>query len=239
MRNAHGIINRYDGSNKTNVISCAADLYEVCLHNNVVDHMYRRVKDFFKAIASNIPSYHTLHYLFNSESKFRPHQDLIDSLQHDLSFTGNFRNLNQKWWTRIPFLYRLQQWRLRNNIKSFKVFPILSHKRHHVSYDGQSFQQLLRTWNACPANYTLFHEREDEFWRKYFKVEDVETKNHKFFNSIKTNGISVSIIMKRKVQRCGDYAGEMKHKFESDEYNCAIGFDPSERLAFAGVKKKP
>lgn len=134
----------------------------------------------------------TLHYLFNIDSEFTPNETLIKGLRIELNFSGDFHHLTNQWWKFIPFTYRLQQWNMRRNMKHFKVFPIFKHKRHHVTYDGQAFQQLLRTWKISPNKYPAFQVKEDERWRKYFKIEDVETNGnpnipgdgHKFFGSI-------------------------------------------------------
>ena len=237
LRSAYGL-QQYDGSNKTNVIAAAADAYQTNLSNNITDHMYKRVKSFFRAVCPNTESFKTLDNLFNKKSPHQVNPELISSLDEHLNFVGNFHNLSKEWWSFIPFTYRLQQWHREKNLKAFKVFPILSHRRHFIHYDGQSFQQLLRTFKASPSKYSDFRAIEDEFWRKYFNIEQVETKNHKFFGSIRTDGVTVSITMKRiKASVCTDKNAKIKSKLEAGQYQHAYAFDPGERLQFPGISK--
>lgn len=106
--------------------------------------LYGRIKMFFKITHRDIPSYSTLSYLFNKTSTEKPNPTLLATLRKTLNLKGNFHKLTIAWWTFVPVLYRLQQWHRANGTKPFKVFPILKNKRHHVTYDGQAFQQFLR-----------------------------------------------------------------------------------------------
>lgn len=60
LRQKIGMTKLYDGTHKTESFNLAADSLLVCLRNNIVLHMYDRIKSFFKAIHPTINSYHTL-----------------------------------------------------------------------------------------------------------------------------------------------------------------------------------
>lgn len=238
MRANHGINYFYNGTHKTNSIAFAADALLVNLANNVREHMYVRVRAFFKAIEPDIPSYETLNFLFNEDSEFQPNQILIDGLRNELAFSGNFFNLTSEWYTFIPFLYRLQQWRCQRNLKTFHIFPILRHKRHHIQIDGQALQQFLRTWKLCDSRYNIFAVDEQSHWRRYFHIDKLENNNHKFFGSIRTDGVKVSITMKRtKTPMISeeDRLNQIRRQLENQTIKTITAFDPGMRLTFAGV----
>lgn len=150
-----------------------------------------------------------------------------------------------KWWTFLPFLHRLQSWLHIRSYKNFRIFPILRNRRHHVHYDGQAFQQLLNNFKKVDCEYKYFNE--DIEWRRYFKIEDVETTpnsndttfGHKFFTSISTNGVSVSVNMKRKVIPTNETEriANISRLLKSGKVNDVKGLDPGERLVFAGVSR--
>lgn len=235
LRAEYGLPPSYDGTNKTNTLAVAADTYQVNLANNVRDHMYRRIHSFFKITHPNMDPkiiYKTMDVLFNSNSKYKSetNRQLIRSLERELNFVGTFHTLNDRWYKFIPMLYRLQQWRRQRNLKNFIIFPIMTHKRHHVHFDGQSLQQFLRKWKYSPNDYNQFDE--NMAWRKYFYIQKVQTSNHRFRNQISTDGVSVHIHMQRKkvISKPSNVSKKLGKTIVKVK-----GFDPGLRESFAGV----
>lgn len=202
--------------------------------------MYKRVRKFFRAAHRDQHSYETLSYLFDPTSTCQPNDILLQSLRNTLGYRGNFHNVSSKWWTFIPFLYRLQQWLRERELKSFCIFPIMDHRRHHVQYDGMALQQLLRHKELCPADWYDFRPQVRKYWDKYFHIDQVETKGHKFYGSICTNGVQVSIRMKRKKRPELDEESRLKRikeNYLNGQYSDEIGLDPGARYPIGGVKR--
>lgn len=96
-RKSNQITHMYSGAHRTEMIALAADAYETQLHNSIITHMYKRVKQFFSAVHKDVSSYHTLGYLFDPSFQFQPNPKLLAALRHELNFASNFHYMNQHW----------------------------------------------------------------------------------------------------------------------------------------------
>lgn len=132
-------------------------------------------------------------------------------------FGYNFRQLSQRPY--IPLLYRLQEDFFRAGKKSIKVVPILSHQMRHIDICNTGLEELfqhekgLTLNNMKPPRDHSFQQEICENCRSIFRIEMFESKidEHVTWHGISTNGVPVSVLMKRP-----------KH-------------DPGYRLLFAGV----
>ena len=256
LRNQHGI-ELYDMSYKSQLMNFAATTYTTVLMNNIQVHMYNRVRRFFKHVQPELNSYSTLKYLFQDETE-QPNEKLLKELKTKLNFNGTFKDLTTKWMTFIPFLYRLQRFREKENIKNFTIFPIFKHGSKHIRYDTSGLHKLLRSVVKTkklydennneikiPSSFTEFQLRRGEYWKLLFNIDKFETKTKKFDYSISTNGVDVSLsmnslkpkVIKTKTSRSTGKNETIQQNYEKTEFKQVIGIDPGLKLMFGAVRE--
>ena len=257
IRTKHGL-QLYDMSYKSQLMNFAATTYTTVLMNNVQVHMYNRVRRFFKHVQPEINSYSTLKYLFQDE-KEDPNVKLLKELKTKLKFDGTFKDLNTKWMSFIPFLYRLQRFREKENVKNFTIFPIFKYGCKHIRYDTTGLHKLLRSIIKTkklydennneikiPSNTTEFQLNRDQYWKLFFNVDKFETNTKKFDYSISTNGVDVSLSMnsvKSKTLKIKASKSKIKsttenepQNYEKENFKQVIGIDPGLKLMFGAVR---
>lgn len=261
-------LQKYDGSYRSNLFISAANSYETCAMNNITVHMYSRVRKFFKSCAKETPSYETLDWLFTKKSKKLPDPMLIQHLKDKLQFTGNFHDLKQKWFTYIPFLYRLQRHFETIEHKNFRLLPIFSHGRKHIRYDSFAFYQLLASMKLTTKDFSSwpkFQPHREAIWEVFFDYRKFETARHKFGFSFTTDGVTASLYMSRPTAVTSavmevmpsSFKTKKKRKLSSQQdnnndrssinndsvnisdYNKIIGIDPGLRLMYGMVVLDP
>jgi len=186
----------YNSQHRTYLIQNAAKIFETNVKNNIIIHMYPRVKRYFKLKFPNIDKkilYKILKYLFEKGAS-------VDSISNEylktfrtefkLSNEFSFHELETSWWKYINFLFKLQTYfnQFRNlenpeamqRVKSFNLFPIFSFGRKHILYTTDAFRELLASLqliqNKDDRNPKIFRENAKSYWSEYFNINKFENE---------------------------------------------------------------
>lgn len=237
-------LRNYDGDKRTNLIVFAVKQYETVFVNNIWMHMYTRVRRFCKSVCPTIKSYETLDWLFNLKSKYLPDADLINAFRKHLDYDTNvgkerFSNVKKDWYKHLPFLYKLQRYYESKKLKSFRLIPLFSHGRKHIRYDTQALGHMLMACSKLKKGTTnkVIQDKQDENWKKWFKVGKFETANKKFAYTITTDGVTISLQMKKLLNNNEEARTQINflERIESKYYNRIVGADPGRKLLFGMV----
>lgn len=249
----------YDRRYRSNLFVAEAAQFATIFHNNLWMHAYNRLRTFFYRFTSDKAMvYQTLDYLFTEDSTHQPSPLLIANAQLYLDYDTDMRfydiTAKDKYHKYIEFYYRLLQFNLRNNIKTFKLVPILKHGAHHCQYDSLAFHSLLSSLKLIQGTRSDMPNSE---WFKYFgKCRELERAGRTSFGfSIKTDGESVSFSMNRYVPKRASQPDAKKRKEEEQEedkmnnaqtiqnvrerggrYTNVVGLDSGLKLMFGGIR---
>lgn len=187
---------------KTNLLVFAAKQYTTVFNNNIWMHAYARIRRFLHHFDKDKRRvYKTLDYLFNENNRFQADSTLLDKLVEHLEYDGErFLTIKTDPQKYIRLFYYLQRFNEMFGFRNFNLVPIYKHGLHHVQYDGQAMHSCLsglkKTRGLKRADFAKVH------WEKYFKLP--ETRNHKFYGSISTDGVAVTFRMERLVPKINE-----------------------------------
>jgi hypothetical protein len=93
-----------------------------------------------------------------------------------------------------------------HQVKSFKLSPIFSFGRKHISYNTDGLRELLLSAKLIQSkgnDLAKFRDNSHEYWYPYFDLAKFEnsTKTRRFAYSFSTDGTNVSIRMVRDVKK--------------------------------------
>lgn len=237
----------YDSSYRPNIYRDACNQYETIFHNNMWMHSYNRLRRYFKFETDRKRVYKTLSYLFSSNSKEIPDEELLNRMRIDLDWNGEkFDKIQNKklYWSSMKLFYNLQRYNERNNLKNFALIPIFKHGLKHIRYDSTGLYYMLCNLKLFKGSIKTF-ERDTE-WRKYFKFPETRTKQFNY--SLQTDGVAVSFSMKKpkienqitvkrkKLQKNETESIGNLEKIRNTNYDHRYGLDPGMRLMYGGVK---
>jgi transposase len=212
----------YDCKKIAYLIHNAAGVLETNTKNNVLTHLYSRVKRYFKTLASKDEVRIIMKSLFSNVQ--------CDNV-HLVQFKANisnlpFINIEKEWWLYLLPMYKIQQYFIANNYKSFNLCPVFKHGRHHVRYNSNGLRDLLRSKD------TNFRGNSRFYWEQTFRITKYERKEHSFASCFSTDGINVSIHMlrRKKEHRVIDWTNVLS------KAKSFIGIDPGVKYMYGMVK---
>jgi len=145
------IKDKYNGRHRSFIIQHAAKILQTITKNNVVNHMYKRVRKYFKTAFPHLKNkevYENLKVLFNAGDHLENQYITQFRQQFGLSQDFNFVGYEKKWWEYYNFLYRLQYYLsttlvpsrdgvTQHQVKSFKLLTnFLIWKKTYFVYNG-------------------------------------------------------------------------------------------------------
>ena len=135
----------------------------------------------------------------------------------------------------LPVLFEILQYCEKHNpfkngdrlydsrVKQVRLFTLLPTKQgfecSNVKICGTGLFNILKR-QGLGWTQDEFDDAKEEWWRALFRISDFETRNKKFANEILTDGVSVSIVMRRlkpedQVQREAEIARKRKEDREN------------------------
>lgn len=123
------------------------------------------------------------------------------------------------------------------DLHTFNIFPIMKHGCHHLQLDTTALYNLING-PLKVGSHANFKANSEQYWRNLFKIEKLETEGHKFHGSITTDGIMVSVHMRRKKKVPDEQRmDKLRKNLENDQNDQAIALDPGLVLSLAGITK--
>lgn len=265
---------------KQNIVNHVIAQYKTALVNNLEQHTYGRINKFLKHYQTNAlglddstpeqkrllatARYETLKHVSGSAEADETKKDaaLWAALrQHGYDGTSTLRSFRSNYWRFWRLMWNMQRYNQQHEIKNFTLFPIFKQKRHHICYDSKGLQQLLQESGLLTGNYDDVKAELPAKWAQYFQISRKYLEGHqpthtgvatghRFDFSISTNGVAVSLHMKRPKQvtqltpaakRHKDivdeekYLQRLRHKRARNGYTREIGIDPGRRLMLGGT----
>lgn len=158
-------------------------------------------------------------------------------------------DLQKEYFRHIRLFYNIQRWYEIEGLKNFALMPIFKHGRHHIRYDSSSLHSTIRSLKLFSGDWGEFPV--DVHWRRYFRIDQIETARRKFGDSIDTDGVAISFTMareKKKWKHPNDVKAE--NDIQRDRFNAAVatkignngytqelGLDTGRRLMIGGVRR--
>lgn len=147
---------------------------------------------------------------------------------------------NVKWFGLIPIFYKLLVQCEERKFKTFRLLPLFHRGVHNIRFDSTTIHGFINRIPTCSWNSKRNDFVKSLDWNKYFNVKELETAQHTFDGSISTNGLEVSILMRRRTptkeereQRNLNRIQRQKRKSIGNEYKIVIGIDPGRSNALA------
>lgn len=151
-----------------------------------------------------------------------------------------------RWFRLFPFYHKLLVACEARGYRLFPLVPIYHDGLAHFRFDSRAIHGLVSSNVAKGVNWD---KNRNDFgtarnWKKYFRTKRLETENQKFNCSIMTDGIQVSVLMRRpKVaydelnRRKQRYIERCKERMEAgNRYTHEIGIDPGKKYFFGATK---
>lgn len=139
--------------------------------------------------------------MFSDGDRYTPDATLIAALNEDFGFTSNFREIKEKWFTFIPFFYKLQRHNQDRSLKNFKLIPQMSNGRKSTKIDTRALWEMLKVIRLLPADehssWRVFYANREAVWKRFFNIDLVTTSGRKFTFFMQCDGISATPIMER------------------------------------------
>lgn len=175
-------------------------------------------------------------------------------LEYGYDGATSFKNFKVHHWKFYKLFWNIQRYNQCRQIKNFVLFPIFKQKRQHVRYDTKALHELLVELDLFKGTVSTFTQRRLMHWRHYFRIPQKHingaTTDHRFDFSVATDGVAITIHMKRQKldanltpakkekKRIDDeakYLARVRRKLRQQQYTCEVGIDPGRRLMMGGV----
>lgn len=266
---------------KQNMRNNLATLYETAFNNNLEKHGYRHINKFLFNYQTHIlkedfsskqkkrdlarKRYGTLQKLTGEENQ-NPDGTLLAWLVEN-GYDGVSKMKKKEYWRFLPLFWQIQRINEEKGWKNFAIFPIFKQRLHHIRIDSKQLHELLVDLKLVKGAYNT--DEMPALWSQYFKIptkhinpNDATLTPHRFDGSIATDGVAVSILMKRP-QQAPEAPPQPKYRTKrvqlephehpvlppqpntaaisnrlaNNEYTRICGFDPGRRLMLGGIIK--
>lgn len=233
-----------NSKNKSFLFQYVPREYETCLKNNIIMHAFSRIKAYCrhylflkfeeergnkfsnaekKILAASI---HTACY------KAYYKQDLASITEHieirewfEARPWMTCENITKNYWTAVYTMYELQL-ALAETQSSFVLFPLYKVSLKHMYIDQSGMWELARMmWpESTPSKKGEFNpktntERIRQNWKKLFNIEKFETKNKVFANGLRTDGVTVCVLLEKKKSNAVEMGKKTKKQAQKRKYN--------------------
>jgi hypothetical protein len=182
----------YDCKLRTYVIQEACKQYTTNFNNNIISHMFNRIKKFIKLlkIEENSAKIHDVCYNFYYNNDTSTNNEITKMLDiYKLRVKLVERNPVHY----LPFMYELQTLQHTKGTRTCKVVPIMRQSVKHITYTTMGLLELLSSIGEKVPSAKEFRENARIYWERYFNV----SSNKMFGCCFSTDGLAVSKSMNR------------------------------------------
>lgn len=229
MRQAGGLpdYGDWDTFNRSSISFQAIVRFEQNLTDNIQRRMFSRNKRWAKQILK-----------LTTEDALAWTRAVLNG--DELFYDYNLLKLSKRPYQYIPLLYQMQEDFFRAGEPSFKVVPFRSHQMQHIDICNTGLEELFQrekgmtSGSRKPRRDPNFQATIRHQWSSLFKVElfEPQLSSMVIFHGISTNGISLSVIMKRQKR-----TPTTPPKRKTIDANFLLGIDPGYHLPVAGVQR--
>jgi hypothetical protein len=172
-------------------------------------------------------------------------------------------NVKQTWWDYLRPLWRILKTFEKNyqadandrritrrrgrGLRLFTILPQSKLQKRFILIDSTALHRLLSTINHCglgKISLDDFNENIEHWWKMAFNIDKVTTKNRRFGFSIMTDGMSVSVNLKKEIVKDSNNVKINSYGFDEDENfyplrinenDRVVGLDPGRKDLFVAV----
>lgn len=247
---------KYSTRHNGNAVNWASQLFRTLLMNNIWMHGRRRIRHFLKTLHPDKTAQAlngTLSFMFNRDNLPKPDAEMIATINRYLKPPNDyFRRIRYDWYEYLPSFYLLQRFFEVNKMSNLRLIPQFSLGLKSIKIDTTTLYNILNE-NQFKTIPSRQRDNKTVIWNTFFDFEQFETHEygadgsnkllHEFTYSMFTDGVSVSLVMRRKKTPPKTDA-ELQSAKEQEKrgirktllqngYDFIVGIDPGSRIIVA------